>query len=577
MDRRSFVRACTAAGTTAAFADALWATTAAAAPATTASPVAARAIALRRRAITVDDIRGAEALIGVEFTNDQRRMMFERIESNLRSYQAMRLVDIPNDVAPPFQFNPLITARQPLLPRPRAPGAFRVSRPIVARPTSDAELAFLSIPELAQLIRTRRVTATELAELSLRRLRKYDPELRCVVNYTEERALRQAAAADREIAAGKYRGPLHGIPYGAKDMIAVQGYPTTWGAAVYRDRIIDTTATVVQRLDAAGAILVAKLAMGELGLNDTWYGGQTTNPWRPSTGASGSSSGSAAAVAAGLVPFALAEETMGSIVIPASRTGVTGLRPTFGRVSRHGAMTLCWSLDKIGPMARAVEGCVIVLEAIAGPDQLDPTVADIPMAWDPNRSLEGIRVGYFQWAFEQPHANKDHDDATLAALRELGVHLIPVELPSDLPINAALIVRVEGSASLLEVAKDGGFDSLATQNGDGWPTLFRSDQFVPAVEYLQASRMRTMLMRHMDTLFSKVDVFVAPTFGVLPLTDLTGHPCLVAPNGFNEEGEPQSISFIGRLYGEAALCTVARAWQNATTFNKRKPLPFANG
>lgn len=582
MDRRAFVLACTAAGATAALADALWATTVNAAVPVTATATGIEAAlpttlpTTPMPRVTVDDIRAAESLIGLEFTDAQREMMVERIESNLAAYEAMRLVDIPNDVPPPFQFNPLLTGRAPA-PRPRAPGALKASRPDVTRPATDGELAFMSVPELAELVRTRRVTATELTDLYLRRLKKYDPELRCVVNLTEDRARRQAAAADREIAAGKYRGPLHGIPYGVKDMIAVAGYPTTWGAAVYKDRVINTTATVVERLDAAGAILVAKLAMGELGLNDTWYRGQTMNPWSPTRGASGSSAGSGAAVSAGLVAFSLAEETMGSIVIPATRTGVTGLRPTFGRVSRHGTMTLCWSLDKIGPMARTVEGCAIVLEAIAGPDHKDLTVADVPMVWDPERPLEGIRVGFFEWGFEQPHANKVHDDATLDALRKLGVDLTPIELPSDLPVNAALIVRVEGASSLHDVARDNGLDSLAMQKSDGWPTIFRSDHFVPAVEYLQANRIRTLLMRHMEQIFAKVDVFVAPTFGVMPLTDLTGYPCLVAPNGFNEDDEPESISFIGRLHGEAALCTVARAWQDATGFQNMKPQAFLNG
>lgn len=577
MHRRSFVRACTAAGASSALADALWTTTAAAAPVAPVVPAGAGQSASRasRRRVTVEEIRSAERLIGLEFTDEQRALMIERIESNLRAFDEMRLVKLPNELAPPFQFNPLLAGRAPA-PRMRPPGAPKYSRPVVHRPAADADLAFMPMVELAELVRTHRVTATELTQLSLHRLKKHDPDLRCVVNLTEERALRQAAAADREIAAGKYRGALHGIPYGVKDMIAVPGYPTTWGAKVYENRVIDTTATVVERLDAAGAILVAKLAMGELGLNDTWYRGQTMNPWNPMLGASGSSAGSAAAVSAGLVTFAIAEETLGSIITPATRTGITGLRPTFGRVSRHGAMTLCWSLDKLGPMARTVETCAIVLEAISGPDGKDPTVAPVPLNWDPTRPLAGIRVGYFKWAFDQERPNMARDDAALDAMRKLGVNLIPVEMPSDLPVNAALIVRVEAAAALHEVSWEEGFESLAVQDSDGWPTIFRSDHFVPAVEYLQANRVRALLMHRMEDVFKSVDVFMAPTFGVLPLTDLTGYPCIVMPNGFTAEGIPHSISLIGRLFGEASLCTVARAWQNATRFHLDRPSAFAN-
>ncbi|HVZ47948.1 MAG TPA: amidase, partial [Gemmatimonadaceae bacterium] len=519
--------------------------------------------------------KAAEAVVGVEYTDEQRELMLERIESNLDSYDAIHNVDIPNEVAPPYQFNPVLAGRTVTVHQ-RPAGAPTHTRPVVHRPDNDADLAFLTVLELAELVRTRRVTSAELTELCLRRLERHDPELRCVVNLTPERARRHAAAADREIAAGKYRGPLHGIPYGVKDMLAVPGYPTTWGAAVYADRVLDQTATVIERLDAAGAVLVAKLSMGELGLNDTWYRGQTMNPWKPDQGASGSSSGSAAAVSAGLVPFAIAEETMGSIIGPATRTGVTGLRPSFGRVSRYGAMTMCWSLDKLGPMARDVEDCAVVLEAIAGPDGKDASVTHIPYTWDPARPLSAIRVGYFSWAFDAPHETQARDQAALHALQSLGVTPVPVELPTDLPVNAALIVRVEAAASLDEVARVHGLDSLAVQDGNGWPTIMRSDQFVPAVEYLQAMRIRTLLMQRMEEVFQHVDVFMTPTFGVLPITDLTGYPCVVVPNGLTADGLPESISFIGRLYGESAMCTVARAWQEATGFHRLRPTAFAN-
>lgn len=577
MDRRSFMQACAAAGASTTLADALWAGTGELSLQPTAAPsgLATRGSAAARRAVTVEDIQRAERLIGLEFTNEQRVLMLERIESNIDSYADLRLVDIPNDVAPPFQFNPLLGGRT-FTPNVRPSDAPKYSQPAAERPPTDADLMFMSTVELAELVRTRKVTATELTTIALGRLKKYDPALRCVVNLTERRALAQAAEADGEIAAGRYRGALHGIPYGVKDMLSVPGYPTTWGAKAYENRVLDTTATAIERLDAAGAILVAKLSMGELGLNDTWYRGQIRNPWNPRAGAWGSSGGSAAAVSAGLVKFALAEETLGSIVAPAARNGVTGLRPTFGRVSRHGALTLCWSLDKIGPMARSVETCAIVLETIAGPDGKDPSVASVPFNWDPSRPLSGIRVGYFEWAFGQPRPGKANDDAALEAMRNLGVTLVPVEMPTGLPVNAALIVRVEASAALHEVAWSGGFDSLAVQDDDGWPTIFRSDHFVPAVEYLQANRIRTLLIQRMEEVFASVDVFLAPTFGVLPLTDLTGHPCLVLPNGFADDGLPHSVSFIGRLYDEATLCTVARYWQDATGLHDARPVGYSN-
>ncbi|MGE3615297.1 MAG: amidase, partial [Gemmatimonadales bacterium] len=456
----------------------------------------------------------------------------------------------------------------------RRPGGRRASAGGVRLTASDTELAFLPAVALGHLLRTRQVTSTRLTELYLNRLERYDPSLRCVVALTRERALTQAREADRLLAQGRQLGPLHGVPYGVKDILSVPGYPTTWGAAFYQNRIIDETATVVERLDAAGAVLVAKLAMGELGLNDTWYRGQTMNPWVPTRGATGSSSGSAVATAAGLVGFAIGAETMGSIVSPSSRTGVTGLRPTFGRVSRHGAMTLCWSLDKIGPMARSVEDCAVILEAIAGPDGKDPSVEPIPFAWDPDRPLASIRVGYFKAAFDAPRPGSERDAAALRRLADLGVNLVPVELPTDLPVNALLIVRVEAAAAFGQIAGSPELARLTDQGETGWPNFIRSGQFVPAVDYLQAQRIRTMLMERLDAVFQAVDVFVTPTFGVVPVTNLTGHPVVVAPNGRDADGVPASLTFVGRLFDEARLCTVARAWQDATGFHQQHPTGF---
>jgi Asp-tRNA(Asn)/Glu-tRNA(Gln) amidotransferase A subunit family amidase len=570
-DRRTFLMLCATAGFPAAVADGLWNKVDATG---TTGLIPGETTPTRRSPITRSMVKAAEALAGLEFTDGERDLMLERLESNLAAYEAIRLIEVPNHVPPAVQFSVTLPGRSYPGSTRRA-GARTHSQPAIRLPAAKRDLAFLSVMELAELIRTRQLSATELTNLYLERLVRHDSRLHCVVTLTEERARRKAAEADRQIAAGHYRGPLHGIPYGVKDTMSVPGYPTTWGAAIYRNRVMDSTATVVQRLDAAGAILVAKLAMGELGLSDTWYGGRTMNPWKPAQGAMGSSAGSAVAVAAGLVGFALGTETMGSIVAPATRNGVTGLRPTFGRVSRHGAMVLSWSLDKIGPMARSVEDCAVVLEAIAGPDGRDSTVLPVPYAWDPDRPLSAVRVGYFKAAFDAPSRSKARDAIALQALRKLGVQLVEVDLPTDIPIISLLLIRVEAAAALEDVARSGGLPQLVEQGADGWPNFIRAGGFVPAVEYLQANRVRTLLMQRLDGVFQDLDVFMAPSFAVMAVANLTGHPAVVMPNGLLEDGIPSSVSFVGRLFGESKLCTVARIWQEATGWHRLHPEGFS--
>jgi Asp-tRNA(Asn)/Glu-tRNA(Gln) amidotransferase A subunit family amidase len=430
------------------------------------------------------------------------------------------------------------------------------------RPDSPETLAFLPVSKLATLLHARQLSAVELAKLYLERLRQYDPALHCVVGYTEELALAQAEHADREIAAGRYRGPLHGIPWGAKDLIAWPGYKTTWGATPFKDQVFDRKATVAARLEAAGAVLVAKLSLGALAQGDRWFGGMTRNPWNPKEGSSGSSAGSAAATAAGLVGFALGSETLGSIVSPCTRCGVTGLRPTFGRVSRYGCMTLSWSMDKIGPITRSVKDCALVFGAIHGADGLDPAAVDRPFSWPLRRDLRALRVGYV----EGEKAVKQRDELTV--LRDLGVNLIPIKLPDKQPVAALrFILDVEAATAFDEITRQG-----ITEGLNQWPGTFRRGQFVPAVDYLRANRVRTLLMREMDAVMSRVDAYVGGND--LLLSNLTGHPTLVLPNGWRQRGDvetPVALTFTGRLYGETELLALGHAYQQATGFHLRHP------
>ncbi len=521
--------------------------------------------------ITVDDIRGAETLIGLSWSDAQRDSMRGDLVDNLESYAKLRDIVIPNEIPPAIQFNPMPLG---VTLEAKRHSIVQDATSAVDLPGDLEELAFYSICDLAQLVRTGRVSSTALTKMYLERLKRYGPTLECVITLTEELALAQAKRADEEIAAGKYRGPLHGIPYGAKDLLAVKGYPTTWGAEPYRDQVIDRDATVIRQLNDAGAVLVAKLTLGALAWGDVWYGGKTRNPWNIEQGSSGSSAGPASATAAGLVAFSIGTETWGSIVSPSTRCGTTGLRPTFGRVSRAGAMALSWTMDKIGPICRSVDDCALVLDAILGPDGMDPTVVDLPLGYDPNVDPGTLRIGYLKTLFESEYPNRETDRKTLDTLRELGVDLIPIELP-DYPVEAlSFILTAEAAAAFDELTRSGRDDLMVRQIRDAWPNVFRSARFIPAVEYIQANRVRHMVIQEMQKL--DVDVYLAPTFGGnnLLLTNLTGHPCIVLPNGFNEEGSPVSISFIGRLFEEGTLLAVAGAYQDVTDFHKRRPPMF---
>lgn len=522
-------------------------------------------------AITPELLASACKVAGLELDEGQRKLMVKTLNEQLAGARDIRALDLPNSVSPAFSFDPVLpgvttwdTAKRPM----------KVSAARPPRMSKDLEaLAFTSVRDLAELVRTRKVSSVALTELSLARLERLDAKLHCVITLTKERALTQAREADKEIAAGKYRGFLHGIPWGAKDLLAVKGYPTTWGAGGFEQQRFDEDATVVQRLGAAGAVLVAKLTLGALAYGDKWFGGMTRNPWNLEEGSSGSSAGSAAAVAAGCVPFAMGSETYGSISSPSTRCGVTGLRPTFGRVPRTGAMALSWTMDKLGPMARTVEDTALVLAAIQGPDGKDRTVRDVPFNWDAGAPLGSIRVGYLKADFERERPGKAFDDAALEKLRAMGVKLVPVALPDVKPAAMVNLLTAEAAAAFDSLTHSGRDKLLKREGENDWPNLFRVAQLMPAVDYINANRARSLAMEGMAKTFSDVDVIVAPTGDPqVVLTNLTGHPAIIVPNGFRENGTPVSLTFLGRIYGEAKMLAVARAYQEATGFHLQQPM-----
>lgn len=526
-------------------------------------------ILIREHKVSSWSLRVASRISGLSFTPKERKMMVQGVKRNRSRFEELRGISIENRVPPAIAFNPIL----PGMKFDKKKG-FRLSkRPKISAPENIEDVAFYRLTDLAQLIRTRQISSTELTRMYIDRLKKYGPKLECVVTLTEDLALKQAKRADEELSRGRYRGPLHGIPYGAKDLLATEGIKTTWGAESYKDQVIDMNATVIQRLEQAGAVLVAKLSMGALAMGDVWFKGKTRNPWNYEQGSSGSSAGSAAATAAGLVAFAIGTETQGSIVSPSTRCRVTGLRPTYGRVSRHGAMALSWSMDKIGPICRTVEDCAVVFNAIHGPDGKDLTLVDLPFNWDPGLKPKDIRIGYLKSVFEADTAHAEKNSMILETLRSLGAELIPMELPDFSVSSIGPILVTEASAAFDELTRSHRDDLLVRQTRGAWPNLFRTYRMVPAVEYIQANRARTLLMKAMADKLAGIDVFVAPSFraGILSITNLTGHPCVVVPTGTDEEGNSTSISFIGNLFEEGKTLAAAKAFQDATDFHLKHP------
>lgn len=508
--------------------------------------------------ISREMLHEAAQLAGLSLTEAQETQALPGINRNLTSYETLRRIDVPLDTELATLFNPALPGKR--YQRTRTP----LRRTRVAPPsfTKVEDLAFCTVTQLAELVRTRRVTSVELTQMYLDRLKKEGEKLLCVVTLTEELAQQQAAAADREIAAGRYRGPLHGIPYGLKDLFATKGYPTTWGAEPFREQMIDLDATVVERLREAGAVLVAKLSMGALAQGARWFKGVTRNPKQPeeaTIGSSGSSAGSAAATAAGLVGFAIGTETLGSIISPSARCGVTGLRPTYGRISRYGAMALSWTMDKIGPICRGVEDCALVLDALYGPDGRDLSVSDAAFNWSPRRQLSKMRIGYLKNEFEQgDEARRKVYAEALDRLRSAGANLQPIELPKIEAGALRIILSAEAATAFDDITRDGRVNQLSGQGPNDWPNSFRTSRFIPAVEYLRAQRIRRLLMIEMDRLMSQWDVFVSPAPGSasLTITNLTGHPAVVTPCG-SVNGLPLGIMFTGNVYDEGAPLRVA--------------------
>jgi Asp-tRNA(Asn)/Glu-tRNA(Gln) amidotransferase A subunit family amidase len=559
--------------------------------------------------ITLPMLTNALALSGLTFTEEDQKALLQGANQSLTRYEDIRKMHIPNDVAPPFYFNPLVPGMK--VNRVKLP--VRFSAPKVRRPANLEDVAFWPITQLSQLLRTRQVTSLELTEMYLARLHRYNEKLNCVVTFLDDLALSQAKQADAETKAGRHRGPLHGIPWGAKDIIAVKGYKTTWGSGAFKDQMIEEEASVIEILRDAGAVLLAKLTTGELAQGDQWFGGQTKNPWNLSEGSSGSSAGPASATAAGLVAFGIGSETSGSILSPSARCGVTGLRPTFGRISRYGVMTLSWTQDRLGPLCRYAEDCAMVMSVIAKPDGRDLSVSELPFNWNARLDIRKLRVGYLKAAFEETTnpATRKFNEAAIAQIEKLGVKLIEVKTPEGTADSGGF--GVESGAFFDEMIRLGQ-DKQMTNPGRA--NSFRSSRLTPAVEYLQAQRARAMMMAKLAEATAEVDVYLvpansgggggrggrggrgaagtpaddtaatAPTAGRGPgrggfqqgaagrhfsMANIAGYPAISVPHGFQDTGSPSALTFYGRPFKETEIIALARAYQDASGFHLKHP------
>src|SRR3954469_2934235 len=551
INRRRFIECCSAAGVAAAL-----------------MPGALAAVAEDAVTITADMLDSAQRIAGVSFTADEQRRLLDKLNGPAGYVAGFARVRAANlgSTQPAIVFNPVLPGRK--LPTERTP--LRRQHVELSLPASDEEVAFLPLTHLARLVETRLITPTDLTKLYLARLKKYDPQLHCVVTLTERLALRQARQADEEIAAGNYRGPLHGVPFGLKDLLAVRGIRTTWGMSSFKDRVIDTDASAYSRLAAAGAILVAKLSTGAIAVTAQWFGGITRNPWNTQQDAAGSSAGPGAATAAGLVGFSIGTDTGGSIIAPSTRNGVSGLRPTFGRVSRHGAMTLAWTQDTVGPMCRSAEDCALVFHAIHGPDGKDNTIIDVPFNWDVSGDVTKLRVGYMRGAGDGvvDEKSRRNNEEALRVIRSLGVAVVPFALP-EVPLEAIDFIRyAETAAAFDDVTRAGLLP--AVEHGPEQsrrPDEIRSAYFIPAVEFIQANRLRLRVMEQLDAALGDLDLFIGSH---QLLTNRTGHPVISVPNGF-AKGSPTALHLTGKLFGEQEILLLAHAFQSQTNFHRQHP------
>lgn len=524
--------------------------------------------------ITPNSIQGGSELIGLEFSPAEKDSMVNTLKNQLSNINEGREFNLNNSVAPSLIFNPLPRGFSPNQEQQEIDWGLAED---LSLPSLDKDIAYLPVHDLAVLIKNKKISSERLTQIYLDRIKTYSGTLQCLITLMEGSAITQAKAMDAELASGKYRGPLHGIPYGIKDLLAVKGTKTTWGAAPYQDQEIDETATVVQKLEEAGGVLVGKFTLGALAMGDVWYGGVTKNPWNLKQGSSGSSAGSASAVSAGLVPFAIGTETLGSIVSPSTRNGVTGLRPTYGRVSKAGAMALSWSMDKIGPISRSALDNAIVLSAINGADVMDASSIQAAFNYSASKDIKQLKVGYFKPFFERKKNTNANDDRVLELLREQGIELHPVALETEVDASPiVMMLMAEGAAAFDELTRLGWDDQLVAQHRNAWPNLFRAARFIPAVDYINLSRQRSLLIEEVHQIMKDYDVIVTPSFGdpQLQITNLTGHPALCLPNGFNDSGSPTSITLLANLFDEEKLVMLGELIQNNSDWQAKRPPLF---
>ncbi len=528
-----------------------------------------------QKTVTATRISEAEKIIDLNYTDAERDSLLGNVEEYLRTVKLIHSSNLANSDVPMQVFQPTDAFVDFNAKNSAEPNAFNLQPKKCELPTNKTDLSFYSIAELAYLIKNKKITSTELTKFFIDRLVKFSDTLHCVINLTEDRAYEQAKIADAEIKAGKWRGLLHGIPYGAKDLLSVKGTNTTWGAKPYQNQRFEVDATVIKKLDAAGAILIAKLSLGALAMNDGWFGGKTRNPWDTKSGSSGSSAGSASATVAGLVPFAIGTETLGSIVSPSTVCGATGLRPTFGRVSRYGAMTLCWSLDKIGPITRSANDAAIVFNTLRGIDANDKTTYEATYSFPSKKPINKMRIGIIKEVFDTLNQNRNEWTA-VNALKKLGAEIIPVSFKSSVPIEiVSIILGGECAAAFDAFTRNNIDDELNGQTKRDWPNVFRSARFISAVDYINAQRLRKKMILEVDSIIRPFDAIISSNFGVgqLQITNLTGHPVVVTPSGFLN-GKPTSVSFIGNYFDEATILTIANAYQEQTDNHLKHPEMF---